>query len=204
MKTIEYIKTWLKENLSDKRLHHSLGCAQSAQKLAKLYNLDEDKAYLAGLVHDCAKNFDDSYLLNLIKNEIKTGFDPSELKNPKTYHAIVGAYLIQKEFEIEDIEIISAVRNHTIGKVQMSTFEKIIFLADKIEPNTRDEKYTKKLWKLIEKNKGIIGLDLALLKCFCETIKKLVSKRYYICSNTIDVYNELQQHVGELLEEDKV
>ena len=64
------------------------------------------------------------------------------------------------------------------------------------------EKYAKKIWKLIEKNKGIIGLDLALLKCFCETIRSLVRKKLYICANTIDVYNELQQKVGELLEED--
>ena len=202
MKTIDYIKTWLEEKLSSKRYHHSLGCAQAAQQLAKLYNQDENKAYLAGLIHDCAKNFDDAYLLDLIKNEIKTGFEPSELKNPKTYHAIVGAYFAKKEFEIDDEEIINAIRCHTIGKTNMTIFEKIIFLADKIESNTRDEKYTKRVWKLIEKNKGVIGLDLALLKCFCETIKKLVSKRLYICDNTIDVYNELQQHVGELLEEE--
>ena len=85
MKTIDYIKTWLEEKLTSKRFHHSLGCAETAQKLAKLFNLDEEKAYLAGLIHDCAKNFDDAHLLYLIKNEIKTGFDSSELKNPKTY-----------------------------------------------------------------------------------------------------------------------
>lgn len=202
MKTIDYIKAWLEKNLSDKRFQHSLGCAQSAMQLAKIFNQDENKAYLAGLVHDCAKNFEDSYLLDLIKNEIKTGFEQNELKNPKTYHAIAGAYLIQKEFEIYDEDIISAVRNHTIGKVNMSIFDKIVFLADKIETNTRDKSYTKKVWKLIEKNKGIIGLNLALMKCFCETIKKLVQKRYYICANTIDVYNELQLQVGELLEEE--
>ena len=59
MKEIIYIKEWLENNLSSKRFHHSLGCAETAQKLAKLFNLDENKAYLAGLIHDCAKNFDD-------------------------------------------------------------------------------------------------------------------------------------------------
>ena len=201
MKEITYIKEWLENNLSSKRIHHSLGCAETAQALAKLFHLDEQKAYLAGLIHDCAKNFDDGYLLDLIKNEIKEGFDSSELKNPKTYHAIVGAYLAKKEFEIDDVEIINAIRCHTIGKTNMTTFEKIIFLADKIETNTRDIKYTKRVWKLIEKNKGTIGLDLALLKCFCETIKSLVKRKLYICSSTIDVYNILQQRVGELLED---
>ena len=56
--------------------------------------------------------------------------------------------------------------------------------------------------KLIEKNKGVIGLDLALLKCFCETIKSLTKRKLYICSSTIDVYNKLQESVGELLDED--
>ena len=202
MKSIDYILQWLSENLSSKRYAHSLGCAQCAKKLAKIFNQDEKKAYIAGLIHDCAKNFEDKELLKLIKNEIKTGFDETELKNPKTFHAIAGAYIIQREFEIEDSDIISAVRNHTIGAVNMSVFEKIIFLADKIEPNSRDEKYTKKVWKLIEKNKGTIGLDLALLKCFCETIKSLVRRKLYICSNTIDVYNELKENVGDLLEDD--
>ncbi len=202
MKTTDYIINWLEKNLSAKRYSHSLGCANTALKLAKLYNLDENKAYLAGLVHDCAKNTEDYKLLEIIHNEIKTGFDESELKNPKTLHAIAGAYLIQKEFEIDDNEIILGVRNHTIGRVNMSLFEKVIFLADKIEPNSRDEKYTKKLWKMIEQNKGTIGLDLALLRCFCETIKSLVKRKLYICPATIDVYNELLLSVGELLEDD--
>ena len=201
MKTIEYIKTWLGENLSEKRYNHSLGCAQTAKKLAEIYNVDEEKAYLTGLVHDCAKNFDNEKSLDIIKNTIKTGFLENELKNHKTYHAIVGAYLAKKEFEIEDEQIISAIRCHTIGKVDMTTFDKIIFLADKIEPNAREEKYTKKIWKIIEENKGVVGLDLALFKCFCETIKSLVKRKLYICDSTIDVYNELQQKVGYLLED---
>ncbi len=202
MKTTDYILNWLIENLSEKRYKHSLGAALCAQKLAKLYNQDEKKAYLAGLIHDCAKNQDDFKLIDIIKNEIKTGFLESELKNPKTYHAIVGAYFVKKIFEIDDNEIISAVRNHTIGSVDMTIFDKIIFLADKIEPNTRDEKYSKKIWKIIEKNKGVIGLDLAILKCFSETIKSLVKRKLYICPTTIDVYNKLIESVGDLLEDD--
>ena len=200
MKTIDYIVSYLRENLSEKRYNHSLGCAKTAKKLAGIYNQDENKAYLAALVHDCAKNFSDEKLINILREEIKTGFLESELKNPKTYHAIVGAYIIQKEFAIDDSMIISAVRNHTIGKTNMSLFDKIIFLADKIEPNSRDEKYTKKIWRILDKNKGVIGLDIALLVCFIETIKSLVKRKLYICPATIDVYNELQEHVGDFLD----
>ena len=202
MKSLDYIEKWLKENLSAKRYSHSLGCATRAQELAKLYGEDENKAYIAGLVHDCAKNLPDSELYTLIKDEIKTGFDNSELKNPKTYHAIAGAYLVKKYFEIDDNDIIQAVRKHTIGDVNMSLFEKIIFLADKIEPNQRDEKYVKKIMKLVKKNEGITGLDIALLKCFIETIKSLVKRKLYICPKTIDVYNVLVEKAGEYLEED--
>ena len=203
MKRTDYIETWLKASLSAKRYSHSLGAAECAKKLAKLYGLDESKAYLAGLVHDCAKNVDNDELLKIIRNDIKNGFDETELKNPKTYHAIVGAYLVKTEFEIEDPEIISAVRNHTIGKTDMSLFDKIIFLADKIEANQREEKYSKKIWKILKKNEGVLGLDVALLKCFSETIKSLVKRKLYICPTTIDVYNELIEKVGDLLEEEE-
>lgn len=192
---------WLQNNLTSKRYSHSLGCAQTAKKLAKMYNLNEEKAYLTGLIHDCAKNFDDDKSLDIIRNVIKTGFLETELKNPKTYHAIVGAYIAKKEFEIDDPEIIQAIKNHTIGAIDMTLFDKIIFLADKIEPNSRDEKYSNKIWKILNDTKGVIGLDLALLRCFCETIKSLVKRKLYICSSTIDVYNILQQRVGELLED---
>ena len=196
MKTTDYILNWLKKNLSDKRYVHSLGCAQSAQKLAQIYELSAQKAYLAGLVHDCAKCMSDDKLYDIIVNQIKTGFLDSELKNPKTYHAIAGAYLVQKEFEIDDDEIISSVRNHTIGKVNMTTFEKIIFLADKIEPNTRDIEYSNNLWSLIEEFPGEKGLNCALYRCYCETIKSLVNRKLYICPVTIDVYNELSEKLN--------
>ena len=201
MKTTDFIENWLKENLSTKRYSHSIGCANCAKKLAKMYSQDENKAYLAGLVHDLAKNLGDDKLYDIIVNEIKTGYSNHELKNPKTYHAIAGAYLAKKIFEIEDKEIISAIRNHTIGKVDMTTFDKIIFLADKIEPNERDEKYSKKIFKILEKNKGTIGLDIAILKCTKETIKSLIKRQLYICPETINVYNNLITSVGYLFED---
>ena len=84
----------------------------------------------------------------------------------------------------------------------MTTFEKIIYLADKIEPNERDEKYSKKIYKILEQNKGTIGLDLAILKCTKETIKSLIKRQLYICPETIAVYNNLIIKVGDLLDKD--
>ncbi len=198
MKTTDFIENWLRENLSAKRYSHSIGCADCAKRLAKIYNQDENKAYIAGLIHDCAKNTDDEKLYKIITGEIKEGYSEHELKNSKTYHAIAGAYFAKKIFEIEDESILSAIRNHTTGKIDMTVFDKIIFLADKIEPNERDEKYSKKIFKILENNKGTIGLDLAILKCSKETIKSLVKRQLYICPETIDLYNHLIMSVGYL------
>ena len=73
----------------------------------------------------------------------------------------------------------------------MTTFEKIIFLADKIEKNTRDLSYRNEIIKILDDNEGEKGLNLALLRCFIETVKSLAERRLYICKTTIDVYNWL-------------
>ncbi|MBR1617782.1 HDOD domain-containing protein, partial [bacterium] len=85
MKDTDYIRKWLKDNLSEDRYNHSVGCAECAEELAKFFNLDTKKAYLTGLVHDCAKNLDNEVLIDIVKNKIKTGYIEEELKNPKTY-----------------------------------------------------------------------------------------------------------------------
>ena len=196
MKTIDYIKTWLKKYLSEERYIHSLSTADTALKLAKYYNLDSKKAYLAGLIHDCAKNTDNDTLLNIIKNEIKIGFEACELKNPKVYHSIAAPYIAKKEFDIDDPEILNAIRRHTIGSIDMTLFDKIIFLADKIEPETREADYIKPFYEIIEQNEGIKGLDMALYRCYSLTIKSLIDRNLFICPITIDVYNQLQENLG--------
>lgn len=191
------IKKTLKESLSEERYNHTLGTADCALKLAKKYGLDEKKAYLAGLLHDCAKCKSNDELLKIIKQELKN-IDEGELQNYKTLHAPVGEYFARTMYNIDDSEILNAIRYHTIGRVNMSLFEKIIFLADKIEENTRDEKYSEEIWQILDKNKGETGLDMALFRCFSETIKSLVNRELKICKTTIDVYNELLDKVKNI------
>ena len=124
--------------------------------------------------------------------------DEGELQNYKTLHAPVGAYFARTIYGIEDEEILDAIRCHTIGKVNMSLFEKIIFLADKIESYTRDKKYSEEIWEILNENNGEKGLNLALLRCFKETIKSLVNRELKICKTTIDVYNELLDKVKNI------
>ncbi len=185
-----YINNWLKENLSEERYIHTLGTADCAKELAKKYSLDEEKAYLAGLLHDCAKCFSNEKLLEIIKENLEV--EESEMQNYKTLHAPVSAYIAEKEFNITDKEILSAIRWHTLGKLDMSDFEKIIFIADKIEPNTRDKEYSDKIRTLLDEENG---LNKALLKCYKETIKSLVKRNLKICLLTIEIYNKLQDLV---------
>lgn len=190
MKDITYINNWLKDNLSDERYIHTLGTAECAKELAQKFNLDPEKAYIAGLLHDCAKCFSNEKLLEIIKNNLEV--EESEMLNYKTLHAPVSAYIAQTEFNVTDNEILSAIRWHTLGKLDMTDFEKIIFIADKIEPNTRDKEYSEKIRTLLEEENG---LNKAMLKCYKETIKSLVKRNLKICLLTIEIYNKLQDAV---------
>lgn len=182
----ETILVWLKQNLSEERYLHTLGVAETAVELAKMFNLSEEKAYLAGLLHDCAKGFSNEKLLQIITDNLS--IDECEMINPKTYHAPVGAFVAEKEFCVTDEEILSAIRWHTIGKVEMSDFEKVIFIADKIENKTRPSSMINRIRpKLSLEN----GLDEALLECYKITINSLTDRNLKICISTIEIYNEL-------------
>lgn len=184
------ILSWLKNNLNEERYIHTLGTAKCAKELANKFNLNSEKAYLAGLLHDCAKCFSNEKLLDIIHQHLN--IEECEMLNYKTLHAPVSAYIAEKEFQVNDKEILSAIRWHTLGKLDMTDFEKIVFLADKIEPNTRDKEYSDKIKTLLDEPNGI---NKALLKCYKETIKSLVKRDLKICLLTIDIYNKLQDLV---------
>ena len=170
------ILNWLKNNLNEERYIHTLGTAECAKELANKFNLNSEKAYMAGLLHDCAKCFSNEKLLDIIHQHLNV--EECEMLNYKTLHAPVSAYIAEKEFQIDDKEILSAIRWHTLGKLDMTDFEKIVFLADKIEPNTRDKEYSDKIKALLNEPNGI---NIALLKCYKETIKSLVKRDLKIC-----------------------
>ncbi len=185
--SIPEIEHWLKDNLVEERYIHSLGVMEAAVELAQMFNLDVEKARLAGLLHDAAKCFPNEELLDIIKEHIPEVHE-CELLNYKTLHAPVSAYLAQTKFNVTDKDILDAIRWHTLGRCSMTDFEKIIFLADKIEARTRDLTFRQECFELLKEDNG---LDKALFKCFEATIKSLVDRRLAICHITIDVYNEL-------------
>lgn len=119
------IRKELKSCLTEKRYEHVLGVEFTASCLAMRFGADVYKAELAGLLHDCAKEFSDEELAAMADGEEGT---------EKTMHAVCAPIVAKNKYGIEDIEILSAIRWHTTGKANMALLDKIIFVADFIEP----------------------------------------------------------------------
>lgn len=130
MITLEKIEDDVKKNLSEFRYNHSLMVANEAKKLAKHYNYDEEKAYLTGMIHDIAKEFTDKENQEIIeKYHLSQSLMDEELK--EIIHADIGAIVSKERYNVDE-EISKAIKFHTIGNINMSLLDKIIFVADKI------------------------------------------------------------------------
>ena len=152
---IEKIQQELKNNLSQRRYEHSIKVAKCARRLARHYGINEEKAYVAGLVHDIAKEF------SSLENEkwIQKYNLSKDLLNPKyskIIHADIGAVVVKQLYGLDD-EICEAIRFHTIGNRSMNLLDKIIFISDKI---ARD-----KVDLVVKKAKDIVydDIDKAML-----------------------------------------
>lgn len=191
---IEKYKNWLKENLSEEKYIHSIGTMEQAVELAKKYlPQSENKIKVAALLHDCAKCLPVDELKKQIENNssLCINFNPT---NYKTYHAPVGVCVAKDEFNIEDEDILNAIKHHTVGRVGMSDFEKIVFLSDKIEPKTRNIEFRNMILGELEKENG---LNRAVLFCFKATIKRLLDRNLPICNDSINAYNYILSCVVE-------
>ncbi|MBQ8923580.1 MAG: bis(5'-nucleosyl)-tetraphosphatase (symmetrical) YqeK [Lachnospiraceae bacterium] len=126
----------LKEKISDKRYEHSVGVSYTAACMAMVYGADVEAARTAGLLHDCAKGLSSKEKLEKAR---KYGLPVSkyEESNPEMLHAKLGAYYARYKFDIIDEDILNAITYHTTGRPNMSLLEKIIFIADYIEPNRK-------------------------------------------------------------------
>ncbi|MDO5127215.1 MAG: bis(5'-nucleosyl)-tetraphosphatase (symmetrical) YqeK [Eubacteriales bacterium] len=126
----------LKTNIKAKRFEHSLGVEYTAACLAYVHGADVEKARIAGLLHDCAKGIPTKEKL---EKALKHGLPVNsfEKNNPDLLHAKLGAYYARYKYEIKDIDILNAITYHTTGRPDMSLLEKIIYVADYIEPNRK-------------------------------------------------------------------
>lgn len=139
MKTLDLhkIKKQLSKSLDKKRYEHTLGVAYTAISLAMCYGEDIYKAQVAGLLHDCAKCMDNEKRLKICeKHHIE--ISEAEQRNPFLLHAKVGSFLAHKKFDVDDPDVLNAICYHTTGRPDMTLLEKIIYIADYIEPG-RDQ-----------------------------------------------------------------
>ncbi|MBO6061443.1 MAG: nicotinate (nicotinamide) nucleotide adenylyltransferase [Clostridia bacterium] len=134
---IQSIRSILKERLKRKRLAHTMLTVREAVRLAAHYGVDTEKARLAALLHDCIK-LPNRELVAFCDNE-GIAITDEERQNPYLIHSRVGALLAETEFGVEDEEVLSAIRSHTLGRIGMSLLDKIVYVADKIEPSREYE-----------------------------------------------------------------
>ena len=157
MKREEALKI-VRKQLTDHRYQHTVGVMETAISLANKYGVDEKKAELAAIFHDYAKFRDKEEMRSII---IEQHMDKELLEyNSELWHAPVGAYLVEKEAGITDTEILDAIRYHTSGRPKMTRLEKVIYLADYIEPG-RKFPGVDEVREIAEKdlNKALIQVD---------------------------------------------
>ena len=176
-------KEFIKENLSKKRYNHSLNVAEAAVKLAKRYDGDKDKAYIAGLLHDVCKEMPPEEQLALAKQS-ELDVSEVELSAVPLFHAIAGSVFIQQRFGITDPEIVRAIRYHTVACGNMDKLSQIIYIADLISED-RDYKDVKIMRKVAEQ-----GLDKAMLEALRFSITDSVAKGNTIPACTLEAYND--------------
>lgn len=185
---LEDIKKRVKSKISEKRFIHTLGVAEEARRLAARWNADEDAAYLAGLVHDYAKELPIPLSIKLLESY---GFNISDelLCCPALLHGPLGTHLIKDDFGITDADILNAVCYHSTGRPDMSVLEKIIYLADFIEPS-RNFNGVESVRQLAYKN-----LNRAVLTESNMVIVFNVEKNVFLHSDTVKSRNYLLNQI---------
>lgn len=181
----EQRKALLESRLKPSRFRHSLGVADTAAFLAERFSVDVEQARLAGLLHDCAREFpNDAMMAEADQRHIAYG--PVERAMPLLLHAYLGAARVRECYEVEDDAICQAIYRHTVGAPQMTRLDKIIWFADMIEPN-REYPEVEMLRKLSRE----ASLDEMLLVGLTESIKFVCQKGTMLHPSTIAARNEL-------------
>lgn len=180
----------LKNDIGVNRYKHSIRVRDTAVELAKIHDCHPDKASLAGLLHDCAKYEDGDYLLKRAY-EFDIMEDKFLIDNKHIIHAHLGALIAEEEYKVDDADILNAIHYHTTGREKMTRLEKIVYLADYIEPE-RDFKGVDQV-----RNLAYDDLDRAMLKALEDTIYHLLSTHRSIHIDTLRARNYFLQFGGK-------
>ncbi|MBT1251301.1 bis(5'-nucleosyl)-tetraphosphatase (symmetrical) YqeK [Bacillus licheniformis] len=173
----------VKEQLTEQRYIHTVGVMETAVKLAERFGADLKKAEIAAIFHDYAKFRPKEEMKQIILD----GGGPLEVLNfhHELWHAPAGAALVKTEVGITDEDILSAIRFHTSGRPNMTLLEKVVYVADYIEPGRRFPG-VEEVRTLAEED-----LDSALIQALKNTVTFLISKNQAVYPETVATYNAL-------------
>lgn len=183
------IEKVLKKMLPERRLEHSINVSKCAVQLSKVYKCDEEKAKIAGIIHDCAKYFTDEQIEDCVR-KFNIELDPLEVNNRSLSHSVIGSYVAKEVFNIDDEEIINAIKYHTTGRENMSLLEKIIYMADLIEEGRKFPR-VEELRELTFSGK----LEEALILSFNNTIKFVIDNNQLIHPRTVSARNYVLRNI---------
>lgn len=182
---LEEIRSLLEVRMRDRerRYIHSLGVAQTAVNLAREYGVDEYDAAYAGLLHDWDKVLGDHEILaRSVQYGIEVAGSPSAAVG--LLHGPVAAYELPHIFEDASPAVCRAVARHTIGAVDMSALDMVVFIADAIEPH-RHGAYAEELRSLV----GSVSLDELFFRCFSQGLTYVISSGRYLYPTAVTIYN---------------
>jgi len=182
--TLEEMKQKLEGTLTPKRFNHSLGVMECAVELASRYGENVERAAVAGLLHDCARDIKGNEVFAKCE-EYGVMVDHICRLQPELLHGPLGAMMIREEFGITDEDVVNAVRYHTTGRENMSLLEKIIFIADYIEPG-RNFPGVDEIRKA-----AIEDMDSTMLMALDQTISYVLSKGGLLHPLTVNARNYL-------------
>ena len=185
------VLTWLTQNVSDDRLQHILRVEQMSAELAELHGLDVAQAAQAGLLHDLAKFFKPTRLLQMARSE-GLELDPVDEANPHLLHAEVGAIVARDEFGVQDRATLDAVRNHTLGRPGMSLLSCVVFLADSLEPGRGDTPELERLRQVAQRD-----LPQAVWLTCDDSLRYLISTGRLIHPRAVQTRNWFLQAVTQ-------
>lgn len=184
-KSYDEMRAILEQRLSPGRYRHSLGVADTAAALARRFGMSEERARVAGLLHDCARAYETAQLpAEARRRGIPVG--KIEAAMPLLLHAYVGAYLIYEVYGVDDAVVAQAVWRHTVGGENMTALDKIVYFADMIEPS-RAYPEVEKLRELAR----TASLDEMVLAGLTESVRFVIQKGGLLHPDTIAARNEL-------------
>ena len=188
---IMILRKKLSSKLAPMRYEHSLSVSFTCMNLAMRYGYDLDKAELVGLMHDCGKRYSDDIIL---KKCIKHGIEvtEAELNALPVLHAKYGAWLAEHKYQITDREILDAIGCHTTGKPDMTVLDKILYIADYIEPRRFKAENLPLIRRLAYEN-----LDETMYAILSGTLEYLDKKGGSIDPMTVEAYEYFKEMKGD-------